>query len=260
MKKTIALLLAAAGMAMGATKVDLTGKWTDNVADISNVTFSGGEASFILTLNSDALRAWMGNETKVNTPIGYLSGTNTQNKLTQAGASLYDTSSQDGITAWRYNEMYKDNSTGGNSYQGKVISLNDLVTGGIDFTYAVYVCNINTSSNYSKVVSNLYFLDNELDIIGDYYTSGSATLGSTFMKDMAYNSFTINPTYVNSDYVALYNGLLVGEEDVSTDQEVQLAAIKEMLPKGSGDSVPEPATATLSLLALAGLAARRRRR
>lgn len=258
MKKTIALLLAAAGMAMGATKVDLTGKWTDNVADISNVTFSGGEASFILTLNSDALRAWMIDETRVDTPIGYLSGTNTQNMLTQVGASLYDTSRQDGIIPWRYNEWYKDNASGGNNYQGNVISLNDLVTGGIDFTYAVYVCNIYTSSTSSKVVSNLYFLDNELDIIGDYYTSGSATLGSTFMKDMAYNSFTINPTYVNSDYVALYNGLLVGED--GKDQEVQLAAIKEMLPKGSGDSVPEPATATLSLLALAGLAARRRRK
>ena len=62
-------------------------------------------------------------------------------------------------------------------------------------------------------------------------------------------SFSCNSTYVSN--IDVYNTCLE-EKDVA-------AAIEHVTKGASNSSIPEPTTATLSLLALAGLAARRRR-
>ena len=67
--------------------------------------------------------------------------------------------------------------------------------------------------------------------------------GAAFGGSRASNSVTV-------DDIAFWNRALTAEE----------VAVLPLVVAGSDDVVPEPATATLSLLALAGLAARRRRK
>lgn len=69
----------------------------------------------------------------------------------------------------------------------------------------------------------------------------------------------MNSEYLSTDSVKVYT-------DTYDEPAIRLAIAESMLPTsdtpGGSDSptVPEPTTATLSLLALAGLAERRRRR
>ena len=67
------------------------------------------------------------------------------------------------------------------------------------------------------------------------------------------SSFSYNGEYVNK--MDVYNSYLnPGEEHL-----VAIRNLKNDSPPGTDSTIPEPTTATLSLLALAGLAARRRR-
>lgn len=243
MKKTIAILMASASAAFSATEVNLN--WTGNVADISGETFTSGKATFVLTLDIDAIQAWANEDNKANEKLGYLSGTNSQNTTTEIGFSLWtnneDTSS---IRPWRYNESYGAQPSGGHNYQGTTSTLPfpDTINGE-SYTYATLVFTVETNNNNSKATGYLFLINDKLEMVDQLTSSIKLTIGSTYMKNMPYTSFTINTDYVNPDYVALYNGIV----------DNPLEAAKAVLP------VPEPTTATLSLLALAGLAARRRR-
>ncbi|MCQ2364422.1 MAG: PEP-CTERM sorting domain-containing protein [Akkermansia sp.] len=80
--------------------------------------------------------------------------------------------------------------------------------------------------------------------------SGSITLGNATVDYMGYHEVTT---------AAEAEALITG------DNQIALVAIKgtkelALVGKISGATTPEPATATLSLLALAGLASRRRRK
>ena len=243
MKKTIAILMASASAAFSATEVDLN--WTGNVADISGETFTSGKATFVLTLDIDAIQAWANEDNKANEKLGYLSGTNSLNTTTELGFGLWtnneDTSS---IRPWRYNENYSSQASGGHSYQGTTSTLPLPSTiNGESYTYATLVFTVETDTrNNAKATGYLFLFNDKLEMV-DQLTSSKKTLAQAYMTNMPYTSFTINTDYVNPDYVALYNGIV----------DNPLEAAKAVLP------VPEPTTATLSLLALAGLAARRRR-
>ena len=110
-----------------------------------------------------------------------------------------------------------------------------------------YIGNFNTTGNddvdYLMItISGVNFADwykeNPVEIVGRFYTNGSSTIEST--------------AYVITDYCddASEGGVVFYSEDV-----IDAVVAAEVAPV-----VPEPTTATLSLLALAGLAARRRRK
>ena len=246
MKKTFTLILAAAGVAMAATEIDLTDKWEGNTANISSVTFTDGKATFFLTLNLEQLDDWTTADGNVS--LGYLSADNTNNATTMLGTSI---NSQFGtIRNWRNNGI-------GDSFQGTISTLplpDDI--NGVEYAYATLVSYVYTYNNASKIKTDMYLWSKDLKKV-DELTSNTSTLGSTLLIGKSYSSFTINSDYVYSDQVALYNGQLSADQD---PYEIAKSLLPAASTPGTDSTVPEPTTATLSLLALAGLAARRRRR
>ena len=240
MKKTIAILMASASAAFSATEVDLN--WTGNVANISGETFTSGKATFVLTLDIDAIQAWANDDNKANEKLGYLSGTNTLNTTTEIGFSLWTGVDSDtgkvisSIRPWRYNENYSSQSSGGHLYSGTTSNLPFPNTiNGESYTYATLVFTVETNKNNSKATGYLFLINDKLEMVDQLTSASKLYISSTFMNNMPYTSFTINTDYVNPDYVALYNGIV----------DNPFEAAKAVLP------VPEPTTATLSLLALA---------
>ena len=89
---------------------------------------------------------------------------------------------------------------------------------------------------------------------GESYYETIPSVGTPFMADsgLRWSDFVMDTLKVNPDYVAkvaLYDKTLSKDDALASNR-----AIFTM------QNVPEPATGTLSLLALAGLAARRRRK
>lgn len=248
MKKTFTLILAAAGVAMAATEIDLTDKWEGNTADISSETFTEGKATFFLTLNLEQLDAWTTADGNVS--LGYLSADNTNNATTVLGTSINSQFST--IRNWR-------NNGNGETFQGTISSLplpDDIDGVKLEYAYATLVSYVYTYNNASKIKTDMFFWSKDLEKVHEL-TSNTSTLGSTFLSGISYSSFTINSDYVYSDQVALYNGQLSEDQD---PYEIAKSLLPAASTPGTDSTVPEPATATLSLLALAGLAARRRRK
>ena len=255
MKKTLALLLAFAGIASAATEIDLTGKWNGSTADISSETFVKGEITLAFLLSPELLT---GNSVS-NQQIFTLSGENyglddndqTINGTTEVGW-CFDSNK---IYSYRYNSLLNSPSV-----TGLLASL--PAAGAGDFEYATLVCTMTTSNaSSSKLFGYLYFHDGNGDVI-DSMTRQSQTRGitqTTKFSDVndSYSQLNINESVVNPDQMVVYNGIVAG--DLSLIAEDLVKANLSSTP-GTDTTVPEPATATLSLLALAGLAARRRRK
>lgn len=239
MKKTLALLLAFAGIASAATEIDLTGKWDGNTAAISGETFTDGKASFVVSLDIDKLASWTPEEGKV--PLAYLGATNTYQQDIKLGLSI-DTYNSGIICPWK-NRNEQD------TYKGVTATL--PIPDKFTYSYATLLFTVYTDGNNSLGTGYLYLFDDKLEVV-DYTMSENCNLGTTILTGIPYSSFTIDSDYVIADSVAVYNG------HFSTEDEMK-AALKSVLP-AADTTVPEPATATLSLLALAGLAARRRRK
>ena len=119
------------------------------------------------------------------------------------------------------------------SLKGKVLTLVFDATG-----------DANTLTAY---VDGTAFTDTVTFTYAEGVTASTALTGFQF-GDAFGGGRTSNSVTV--DDIALWNRALTAEE----------VATLPMVVAGSNDAVPEPATATLSLLALCGLAARRRRR
>lgn len=88
----------------------------------------------------------------------------------------------------------------------------------------------------------------------EWYTSTPMTITGKFKDGVEATAYVISGTCDQADGDTTYGGLVFFNNSVA--QQVRLAEI----PAGGEPAVPEPTTATLSLLALAGLAARRRRK
>ena len=234
MKKTITLLLAAAGVAM-AEVTPLTLQWQDGYAASpkdTNYVYTDSlynTVTMVADLNWDALlNAGLTNGT-------FLFSTNDANGKNH-GMGLYVDGGGKHLDAW---------VNGKDAYLAidlKYSVIDDLET----YTDAALVFTTYDMQSTNSYFEALLYLtaDN-----GETYNLTLEGVTANGYSDGGFDSiasFSFNDEYV--DKMDVYNTYLMPGE--------QLEAIGKL----NTPAVPEPTTTTLSLLALAGLAARRRRR
>ena len=236
MKKTLIALMAAASCAFGATETfdsaikSATIAITMNVEAyraISDVSFDGaGEAHPFFTFNG----TWHDGK------VGYIG-------LINNGSS---TSDQTGLfCTWQHGADSTSTNHG--------IGLGDIFTSATNWDNIgaislVYSYNTPASGGTTtNIALSISYLDGT-DIATFSVTKNDLKFDNN--SGFAATTLTVNDTYAVSYTV--------------DSSHLTLDAVKEksvgMLPATPSPSIPEPATATLSLLALAGLAARRRRK
>ncbi len=253
MKKTLIALLALAGVAVGADSTfsldDALYTSTDGATITTDTTGDNaisGDFTLTMTLNADAVKTIFGStsnrptyfyvDTTKNT---YITLTNALNNTGFVGMSANNLNSyvaggtgdptrrpmnSEGSTPATNN--FADSSAGGN-VKGKLSSLTDVV---------LTLTHDDTTS--TSLYATLKFADNTTTQVWGTNTDLKWSNGIGIIE-----SVIINSSYVKDTY------LFKGKVDKDTAFALNAAAI-----------IPEPTTVTLSLLALAGLAARRRRR
>ena len=227
MKKTLTLLFAAASMAMGAQPIEMN--WIDNTAILDAETFANDNISVVFTMDVRLL------EGKSIFEIEGMAGEDWKDSY---GLTHY----YDYYEEWGYVEEssyvdglvnHKDNTS--------VCSYNLLEKKPV---YADVVYSYTGETASTQVTMYLYDANgNELD---------SYSNSCKISKSIFYDFISIKQSDAIMD-IDVYN--------VAFDHQntAEITAAIQQLKNPSSPNVPEPTTATLSLLALAGLAARRRR-
>ena len=258
MKKTITLLLAAAGLAIAAddinpielnfVPVEENGSIIKKTATLNSALFAENAFSVVLTLDFKALSSGGGDLFLVNGTTHYQS--NVLDPHPASWGMKHD-----------YNYTYEDNGYGmeiyessklygvANSSQNSQAIYYDLLDMRPEYADVVY--SYKVENNESVLTTTMYFYNGNHDKIDDYvdtYTNSRHYLTT-------YTSIDVLSSAVTN--LQLYNVALEGDQI-----QTALNTLKGNTPPSTpGDgNVPEPTTATLSLLALAGLAAHRRRR
>lgn len=240
MKKTIIALLAAAGMAMGA---DLTIDNKENNAkssyDFKSTTI---EATVAINLKLNNLL-----DLEEDATIFTLEGPHTGGERTVKVGLGIDISGpyMDAVTASGFNYTYLDMELS-----------NTLID---QAAHGIVVFTLNQDPDSGKVaLSELLFL---YDKDGQMLTNApyAGMFRNTYSAD--YGSFTMFNINKDLFYEAqVYNSVLDDKSKYNLADEMIASYLGSSTPGGSDSpTIPEPTTATLSLLALAGLAARRRR-
>ncbi|MCD7798529.1 MAG: PEP-CTERM sorting domain-containing protein [Akkermansiaceae bacterium] len=175
------------------------------------------------------------------------------------GAGTGYSSSENNITL---SGIYGTSATAGSSPLGSYIS-------NVSWVYTCYVNGVSQESDTTlgNAASAIDWTDiSTAALTMTYsYTSGSSTLGTTFY--LSYVDSTSGDVYTYVGYAAglRYSSHSGTAINVDTDYaslvsySTETASVSEAIALNTAALVPEPATATLSLLALAGLAVRRRR-
>ncbi len=161
--------------------------------------------------------------------------------------------------------IYATSATAGSSPLGSYIS-----SASWSWAYTCYVNGVaqeSSSTTLANAASTIDWTDiSTAALTMTYsYTTGSDTIGTTFY--LSYVDSTSGDVYT---YVGYADGLRYSSHsgtaiNVDTDYaslvsySTETASVSEAIALNTAALVPEPATATLSLLALAGLAVRRRR-
>ena len=267
MKKTLVTLLALGGVSMGALSDTQLARPTDialqNTATVIDATTILTDESFkqaftaVLTLDVDALSVFTtGKPTSGASKIPLLSW-RIDNAGTEAvdhtvNISVNNNSSSGNITTGGFYFKSADNDSAFTSTGATVFGTNgnDATSAltDIDWTNAAGAALTITyngiSSRTAPLGVQMYFsvaMNN-----GSIVTLNAGNNGTQWVT----NEFDVTEIRYTTNYL---DALTIYDGYATADQAWDLN--KGVLP-----SVPEPTTATLSLLALAGLAARRRRK
>ena len=281
MKKTIIALMALAGVAMAgdAYYTGSDGGWweaganwsTNSIPTSSDTAWIGYNTDGTVTLNPVVVK--LGNNSDNHNQYGYtvnIAAGSQYNVTSDASdykpwGSTFNIYGAEGLkieaTMWG---DYKDGVTGAGQTP---LTLNLYESGSVLIT-----------NTYTAAASAHMTLSGKLDAdlsvgTGDTITLGKRTL-ITFTGDVNGNFAVNNPSYFTSAFTTLtgesmtLNNNLDLNGELTADMVGQYKLSFETLENGSKAIVanyvtalvPEPTTATLSLLALCGLASRRRRK
>lgn len=224
MKKTFAILMAMAGVAMGASL-----EWNENnIAQLNLEDYINRDATVVMTVDFSKLD----NENK-NQEIFTIIGSD---ELHIMGVGMYKNTTE-------FSSVYGANGmaeyvTGSGAY--KVANIEDAAEAVV-----VYTCDGRTDAEIANG-------ETMWTLTGYLYTWNS--LGEMLpVVDIVYKKDIKNTElgYLKKDAnlvtdIAIFNEVVADPEKLALDFK--------------NANIPEPATASLSLLALAGLAARRRRK
>ena len=240
MKKTIVALMALAGVAMADTQVwDLstsvtsgaylydatTGLFTDNAGvdgTVLNETDGGGkiQTNISFTLNLTEAKKVISDTLILNMDMGGDIGL----CVTTTGlASTWGGTTSSSRGSVSYDTLLADSGVFTNADGDKCITLTFVET---------YGSGVQVWSNTTKLIND-----------GSLKSSGNTSLTSI---------------YANNDIIEALQFAPGWEGDAIVDTNAAFSAA--VIEKLGAPAIPEPTTATLSLLALAGLAARRRRK
>lgn len=244
MKKTIALLLAMAGMAMGAQPLILTwDKGEATPAEGTKFEYEGlsNSVTIVAELNWSVL---LGASQTNGTPIFTVNDGNGKNH----GMDIYVDAKGKYFDQWINNKDIYGNGAITLAYAGYKAKDFSGVTNAI-FFYTTY----DMGGNYTAFETRICLsYDNGVSFTLEPTLEGIAPKGYADGGFDTIASFTYNETYVNK--MDVYNTYLMGDEYSDAINRIMGVTLPE------DNTIPEPTTATLSLLALAGLAARRRRK
>ena len=232
MKKTIALLLAAASMAMGATPMNIT--WEDNAAFLGT-----GINQFTTVFTLDLTGLYNAERQDIMT---YTSNKSTYryglvNEYTFYNPGDIDSKIKD-VSYLKTNEGQLVNCNAGYKYPNATTAIIAYIFGGESESIQLTLYNAagGIEYEYSKSIT----LEPGLNSISYMYKNDAV------------------------GKIDVYDTALQGDEITAAIEYLKNPTIQPDGPdtpvEPSEPAVPEPTTATLSLLALSALAARRRRK
>lgn len=232
MKKTFAILMAMAGVAMGADEQPLTLQWEGNNASFTSI--ENGDITITALFDWNTI-------TKTDAGDGkWLLSVN--GSVFGLGMDTYDGANELGLWA---DDRY--------DYQTLNYGLAGLVQkydSEAKYISVVFSLSHNDNEARYELREDVYVWDESNNLLDSVTATGDTKQWTSITEPYPYNGISINTDYLSSDSILVYN-------KKSTDFSDLKDIADNVLPSGS---IPEPATATLSLLALAGLAARRRRK
>lgn len=238
MKKTIIALLALVGIVHA--DVDLTSPVVEKTATtgISNILlsdYSGTTITIAITLDTSYLETFMRGQSTGGADKKQLISLWGDNMGSPVGLGMNNNSSNNNITT---GGIYLGGNTANGTAGAGTTSMGDLSSQLTDVAWnnadwAVLTWTFDKSGNQNAYMT--YEIEGSVSTI-----SGSC--------DAARNNTNITGIYFKNDYVTN----VMAYEGIASSTQVESIARAIV--------VPEPTTATLSLLALAGLAARRRRK
>lgn len=254
MKKTIVLLLAAAGMAMGGTEKPLELNWkADNSADLktdangntinySQYSWASNTITVAMTLNWSALMEDKKDGAHVLFEISDDSEKN-------HGLCVYFGNKGNYIDAW----------TSGQDDETFSLTLDNKWKNSAKAAI-VYTSHVPNESTSTTTYSTYLYLWDENEQVTLLTLVDNNVIENGEVEDYTHNVCLsqLSSISYNSDYVT---NIDVYADIIGKNESLNLAERVTTTPStpGTDSTIPEPTTATLSLLALAGLAARRRR-
>ncbi len=272
MKKTLIALVALAGVACAdeiiTLRYSMTGFRTDGEAPSNTAAAPGATA---ISKNANYVNWYNGQDISgVTTTLAKVSGAGKisitdASGIKAAGETVFST--ETGFTmvfnAYTTNDWsdicsltvgdtaYKFETNGGVGHQVKVYT--PAEGGGV--SEVSYVSNVmrETWYNLALTAQGGSYTFSVWDAEGNKVSSNTFTGAAGNLVDVTtISSFNAQSSGGYMNNFGLYDGVL-------SDAYLKELVVSEAAGKGMIQSVPEPATATLSLLALAGLASRRRR-